>query len=88
MVDATYGPLSIVRQCQLLGINRSTLYYRPVAPSTQNLTLLKLIDQQYLKTPFYGSRRMREYLREQGYQVNRKRVQRLMQQLGLQACLI
>ncbi|MEL7510507.1 MAG: IS3 family transposase, partial [Cyanobacteria bacterium J06554_1] len=54
-------------------------------PSAANLTLLKLIDQQYLKTPFYGSRRMREYLREQGYQVNRKRVQRLMHQLGLQA---
>ena len=85
MVDATHDQLSIVRQCQLLRVNRSTLYYRPVKPSEANLTLLKLIDQQYLKTPFYGSRRMREYLREQGYQVNRKRVQRLMHQLGLQA---
>ncbi|MEL6229683.1 MAG: IS3 family transposase [Cyanobacteria bacterium J06627_3] len=85
MVDATHDQLSIVRQCQLLRVNRSTLYYRPAKPSAANLTLLKLIDQQYLKTPFYGSRRMREYLREQGYQVNRKRVQRLMHQLGLQA---
>ncbi len=85
MVDATYSQLSIVRQCQLLGINRSTLYYQPVEPSEENLALLKLIDQQYLKTPFYGSRRMTAYLREQGYQVNRKRVQRLMHQLGLQA---
>ena len=81
----THSQLSIVRQCQLLGINRSTLYYRPVEPSRDNLTLLKLLDQQYLKTPFYGSRRMREYLREHGYRVNRKRVQRLMHQLGLQA---
>ncbi|MEL7225188.1 MAG: IS3 family transposase [Cyanobacteria bacterium J06576_12] len=85
MVDATHDQLSIVRQCQLLRVNRSTLYYRPAKPSAANLTLLKLIDQQYLKTPFYGNRRMREYLREQGYQVNRKRVQRLMHQLGLQA---
>ncbi len=85
MVDRTHGQLSIVRQCQLLRINRSTLYYQPVEPSQENLTLLKLIDQQYLKTPFYGSRRMTAYLQERGYQVNRKRVQRLMHQLGLQA---
>ncbi len=85
MVDGTHGQLSIVRQCQLLRINRSTLYYQPVEPSQENLTLLKLIDQQYLKTPFYGSRRMTAYLQERGYQVNRKRVQRLMHQLGLQA---
>ena len=55
MVETTYGQLSIVRQCQLLRINRSTLYYSPVEPSEENLTLLKLIYQQYLKTPFYGS---------------------------------
>jgi len=85
MVDATHRQLSIVQQCQLLGINRSTLYYHSVEPLEENLALLKLIDQQYLKTPFYGSRRMTAYLRAQGYQVNRKRVQRLMHQLGLQA---
>ena len=85
MVDEAHPHLSLVRQCQLLGINRSSLYYRPVAPSEEELTLLRLLDQQYLKTPFYGSRRMMEHLRQQGYQVNRKRVRRLMHQLGLQA---
>jgi len=74
-----------VRQCQLLGISRSSLYYQPVGPSDEALTLLRLIDEQYLKTPFYGSRRMMVHLRTRGYTVNRKRVQRLMRQLGLQA---
>ena len=75
----------MVRQCQLLGVSRSSLYYQPIGPSDEEMTLLKLIDQQYLRTPFYGSRRMKAYLQTQGYTVNRKRVQRLMHQLGLQA---
>ncbi len=75
----------MVRQCQLLGVSRSSLYYQPIDPSDEEMTLLKLIDQQYLRTPFYGSRRMKAYLQTQGYTVNRKRVQRLMRQLGLQA---
>lgn len=73
----------MVRQCQLLGISRASLYYQPVGPSDEELTLLRLIDEQYLETPFYGSRRMVAHLARQGYQVNRKRVQRLMRQLGL-----
>ncbi|MDJ0702592.1 MAG: IS3 family transposase [Leptolyngbyaceae cyanobacterium MO_188.B28] len=85
LVDEAHPHLSLVRQCQLLRINRSSLYYRPVAPSEEELALLRLLDQQYLQTPFYGSRRMTEHLRQQGYQVNRKRVRRLMHQLGLQA---
>ena len=66
-------------------MSRSSLYYQPVGPSEEELTLLRLIDEQYLKTPFYGSRRMTVHLRQQGFEVNRKRVQRLMHQLGLQA---
>jgi putative transposase len=77
--------LSLVRQCRLLGVSRSSLYYQPVGPSEEELTLLRLIDEQYLKTPFYGSRRMTVHLRQQGFEVNRKRVQRLMHQQGLQA---
>lgn len=69
----------------MLGLSRSSYYYKEVGPSEEELSLLKEIDQQYLKTPFYGSRRMTAYLKRQGYQVNRKRVQRLMKQLGLQA---
>ncbi|NKB18425.1 MAG: IS3 family transposase [Pseudanabaena sp. CRU_2_10] len=75
----------MVRQCQLLGIARSSFYYQPKSPSDEELTLLRLIDQQYLKTPFYGSRRMSVVLHQQGYEVNRKRVQRLMRQLGIEA---
>ena len=75
--------LSIARQCQLLGVSRSGFYYQPQGPSDEELTLMKLLDQQYLKTPFYGSRKMVQFLQEQGYQVGRKRVRRLMRQLGL-----
>ena len=74
-----------MRQCELLGISRSSLYYQSVGPSDEELVLLRLIDEQYLKTPFYGSRRMVAHLAQQGYQVNRKRVQRLMCQMGLHA---
>lgn len=80
-----HGELSVVRQCQLLGLARSSFYYQPQAPSDEELTLLRLLDQQYLETPFYGSRRMTVSLRQQGYVVNRKRVQRLMRQLGIEA---
>lgn len=73
------------RQCELLKLNRSSLYYQPVPVSEEEATLLRLLDEQYLETPFYGSRKMVQALREQGYEVNRKRVQRLMQQLGLRA---
>lgn len=77
--------LSVVRQCQLLGIPRSSFYYQPQSPSEEEWILLRLIDQQYLETPFYGSRRISVVLRQQGYEVNRKRVQRLMRQLGIEA---
>lgn len=77
--------MSVVRQCQLLGIARSSFYYKKPAPSEEELTLLRWLDQQYLDTPFYGSRRMTISLRQQGYAVNRKRVQRLMRQLGIEA---
>jgi len=83
LVEAEHPELSIVRQCELLGISRSSLYYQPVEPSDEELKLLRLLDEQALKTPFYGSRRMVAYLAQQGHQVNRKRVQRLMRQLGL-----
>lgn len=64
---------------------RSTYYYVPVCESEENLRLMRLIDEQYLRTPFYGSPRMTAWLREQGYGVNRKRVSRLMRLMGLEA---
>ena len=74
-----------MRQCELLGLSRASLYYQPVGPSDEELVLLRLMDEQYLKTPFYGSRRMVAHLGQKGYQVSRKRVQRLMRQLRIEA---
>jgi len=85
VVDRQHPSLSVVRQCKLLGISRSGLYYQPAGISQEDLTLMKLIDRQYLATPFYGARRMAAWLRNQGYQINRKRVRRLMRIMGLKA---
>ena len=74
MVDREPLALSTVRQCTLLNISRSSVYYRPRGTSSRDLATTKLIDQQYLSTPFYGSRRMRVWLGRQGHWVNRKRV--------------
>ena len=80
-----HDDLSVRRQCELLGLNRSTLYYHGVGESKENLRLMRLIDEQYLRRPFYGSRRMQDWLESQGHEVNRKRVQRLMRTMGLVA---
>ena len=85
MVNRRHPSLSIVHQCALLSISRSSVYYRPVGVSQENLTLMNLIDRQYLATPFYGSRRIAAWLRKQGYWLNRKRVRRLMRIMGLRA---
>jgi putative transposase len=77
--------LSVRRQCELLGLSRSTLYYEPAGETSEDLRLMRLIDEQYTARPFYGSRRMTVWLTEQGEEVNRKRVQRLMRVMGLEA---
>lgn len=77
--------LSIQRQCELLEVCRSGYYYQPVSESQENLQLMRLIDEQYLITPFYGYRRMWAYLKQQGYSVNVKRVHRLYKLMGLEA---
>jgi len=74
-----------MRQCQLIGLPRSTWYYEPASETAENLRLMRLLDEQYTRTPFYGSRRMVIALEEQGWNVNRKRVQRLMQIMGIEA---
>jgi putative transposase len=76
--------LSIRRQCELLGLNRSSYYLVPATASEEDLRLMRLIDQQFLRTPFYGSRRMAVSLERAGETVNRKRVQRLMAVMGLE----
>ena len=74
-----------MRQCELLGVCRSSVYYEPVPVSGEDLELMRLIDRQYLRTPFYGTRRMAVVLGQQGHPVERKRVQRLMRTMGLEA---
>ena len=76
--------ISQCRQCELLRIHRSGLYYAPVPESEENLQLMRLIDEQYYKTPFYGIRRLTAWLRQLGHKVNRKRIKRLMELIGWQ----
>jgi len=85
VVDHRHPSLSIVRQCRLLDINRSGLYYQPKGISEEDLALMKLIDRQYLVTPFYGARKIAAWLKGQDYSVNRKHVRRLMHLMGLRA---
>jgi len=73
------------RQCELLGLNRSSLYYEPAAETQESLRLMRLLDEEYTAHPFLGSRRLTVWLNEQGEEVNRKRVQRLLRLMGLEA---
>lgn len=70
MIEPKHPGISIRRQCELIGLNRSSFYMKPASESSLNLEPMRQIDEQYLKTPFYGVRRMTVILRRQGYQVN------------------
>ena len=85
MLEPRYRGLGLKRQCQLLKISRSSCYYRKQPVKPEELKLMKLIDEQYLKEPSWGSRSMTTHLRRRGYKINRKRVQRLMRKMGLEA---
>jgi putative transposase len=85
LIDQADGSPSVVRQCQLLGLRRSSYYYQPAAATPKNLAWMALIDREYLEHPFLGSRRLTIWLRRHGQRVNRKRVQRLMGLMGLEA---
>ena len=84
-MERSHPEISIRRQCDLLGANRAGLYYEPVGESEENVKLMRLLDEQYTRTPFYGSRKMTEWLATKGYEVNRKRVVRLMDVMGIEA---
>ncbi len=85
LIDPRHRQISISRQCELLGISRGSYYYEAVGESDENLHYMRLIDEQYLRTPFYGVPKMTEYLRSLKYQVNPKRVRRLMRKMGIEA---
>jgi putative transposase len=83
MIEPEHPRLSIVRQCELVSISRSGFYHRPAGETALNLELMRLVDAQFLETPWYGSRQMVRHLRREGYVVGRKRIRRLMAKMGL-----
>jgi len=85
MIEPKHPKFSISRQCELLGISRSGYYYTPCPVDEYTLMLMNLIDLQYTKTPYYGTRRMSDFLKNLGYKVDRKRVRRLYKLMGLVA---
>jgi len=84
-IEPDHKKIRVYRQCELLGLSRSSLYYKPKGETGYNEQLMKLIDEQYVETPFYGIDKMTEWLRREGHHVNHKRVRRLMRQMGLEA---
>lgn len=85
LIERENPEISLRRQCELLGVNRSSLYYQVVGESAEDLLLKRLLDEQYTRTPFYGVRRMTAFLRQAGHLVNEKRVRRLLREMGLLA---
>ena len=84
-IEPGHKKIPIYRQCELLGLNRSSLYYKPSGQTEYNEQLMRLIDEQYVNTPFYGIDKMTAWLGRQEHNVNHKRVRRLMRQMGLEA---
>jgi putative transposase len=85
LIDVGHPELSVRRQCALLGLSRSSLYYEAAPESAEDLRLMRLLDEEYTAHPFYGSRRLTKWLTNRGEDVNRKRVQRLLRLMGLEA---
>lgn len=85
MIDLAEEAISLAKQCELMGLARSSYYYIIAPESELNLKLMRMIDELYLRYPFYGSRKMAEELKKKGEDVNRKRAQRLMRIMGLEA---
>src|SRR3954463_16185591 len=83
LIDPDHPELSVVRQCELVSISRSGFYYQPAGETPLNLELMRLLDAQFLETPWYGSRQMARHLQREGYVVGRKRIRRLMTKMGL-----
>ncbi len=85
LIDPAHTALPVTRQCELVSVSRSSFYYEPVGETAANLALMRLIDEQYLATPWYGTRQMVRHFRRHGQVVGRKRMRRLMRQMGLVA---
>jgi hypothetical protein len=85
MIEPGHPRLSIVRQCELASISRSSFYREPTAEHEETLRLMRLIDEQFLETPWYGSRQMARHLRRNGWCIGRHRVRRLMLKVAVRA---
>jgi putative transposase len=85
MIVREQPDLSVRRQCELLRVSRSGLYYEPEPRSPEELALMRRLDELHLERPFYGSRKLSEVLRKEGREASRKRIQRLMRVMGLEA---
>lgn len=85
LIEPAHEALSLRRQCEIVGLPRSSWYYEPIPESEENLRLMRLLDEQFTKTPFYGSRKMTAWLNSIGERVNKKRIVRLMRVMGLEA---
>jgi putative transposase len=85
LIDPEHPDISVARQCELIGLSRAGFYYRALPEDAYNLELMRLLDEQYTRTPFYGVRRMTEWLRREGHDINEKRVRRLLRKMGLEA---
>lgn len=85
MVEPDHSGLSVLQQCILLGLSRSSFYYKPVGESEFNLMIMRIMDEIYLDYPYYGVRRIMAELQRRGYGVGEKRVQRLMKLMGIEA---
>lgn len=84
-IDLMHTKLSIRTQCELIGLNRSSLYYNKKEISPDTIRIMNIVDEEYTRHPFYGSRRMTEYLRNKGENINRKQIQKIYRNLGLEA---
>jgi putative transposase len=85
MIESDHDSISVRRQCDLIGLSRASFYYEPTQESAENLCLMRLLDEQYTRTPFYGVLKMTAWLRGNGHPVNCKRVRRLLRLMGLEA---
>jgi putative transposase len=85
LIEPDHPDMSMAKQCELLGLPRSTYYYRSLGESEENLHVMRLLDEKYTADPYYGIRRMTAWLRSEGYNVNHKRVARLLRKMGLEA---
>lgn len=85
LIEPSHSELSIVRQCDLINLHRSHYYFRPAGESPENLKIMRLIDEEYMRHPFYGYRKFPPYLKEKGFIVNGKKVLRLMNVMGISA---